>query len=94
MTFKLTRTILREDGKPRKSSKLKEFNGKATKKGASRPEKSSDGSVAKPLFASKVVTARTPGQGIGVLAEIKGLDELHLRKAMRGMVMPAIGPIG
>ena len=60
-------------------SKLKEFNGKATKKGASHvPKKSSDGSVAKPLFASKVVTARTPGQGIDVLAEIKGLDELHL----------------
>ena len=60
-------------------SKLKEFNGKAPKKGASHdPKKSSDGSVAKPLFASKVVTARTPGQGIDVLAEIKGLDELHL----------------
>ena len=60
-------------------SKLKEFNGKATKKGASHvPIKSSDGSMAKPLFASKVVTARTPGQGIDVLAEIKGLDELHL----------------
>ena len=60
-------------------SKLKELNGKALKKGASQdPKKSSDGSVAKPLFASKVVTARTPGQGIDVLAEIKGLDELHL----------------
>jgi len=60
-------------------SKLKEFNGKTPKKGASHdPKKSLDGSGAKPLFASKVVTARTPGQGIDVLAEIKGLDELHL----------------
>ena len=60
-------------------SKLKEFNGKIPKKGASHdPRKSSDGSGTKPLFSSKIVTARTPGQGIDVIAEIKGLDELHL----------------
>ena len=60
-------------------SKLKEFNGKIPKKGASHdPRKSSDGSGTKPLFSSKIVTARTPGQGIDVIAKIKGLDELHL----------------
>ena len=32
----------------------------------------------KPLFASKVVTAQTPGQGHEVSAEIKGIKELHL----------------
>jgi putative membrane-bound dehydrogenase-like protein len=60
-------------------TKLKEFNGRAPKKGASvSPKKPSGSSKAKPLFASKVVTAQTPGQGIDVSAEIKGVKELHL----------------
>ena len=61
-------------------SKLKEFNGKAPKKTASRMTRKNHRTVRgpSPLFASKVVTVRTPGQSIDALAEIKGLDELHL----------------
>ncbi|MFP6887401.1 MAG: PVC-type heme-binding CxxCH protein, partial [Opitutales bacterium] len=61
-------------------AKLKEFNGKAPKKGASlSPEKTALGSAkAKPLFTSKVVTKDTPAQAIDVSVALKGAKELHL----------------
>ena len=59
---------------------LKQFNGKAPKKGASiAPAKEASGSKAKgQLFASKTVTASTPGQSIDVAFDLKGTKELHL----------------
>jgi len=60
-------------------TKLKEFNGKTPKKsGANTSPKASSDSNPKALFASKVVTAQTPGQGIEVSVAIKGIKELHL----------------
>ena len=56
-------------------AKLKDFNGKAPKKGAAT---SPNKNPAKPLFASKVITAQTPGQSIEVSADLKGAKELHL----------------
>ena len=59
---------------------LKQFNGKAPKKGAFiAPAKEASDSKAKgQLFASKTVTASTPGQSIDVAVDLKGTKELHL----------------
>jgi hypothetical protein len=60
-------------------SKLKEFNGKVPKKDAlSTLAKPPSLTNPKALFASKVVTAQTPGQGVDVSVAIKGAKELHL----------------
>ena len=45
---------------------------------SSSPKEPSGSSKSKPIFASKVVTAQTPGQVIDIAVGIKALKELHL----------------